>query len=489
MLETNNRNWVLAVLCLAVLVVGLDITVLNVALPTIATSLGAGTAQLQWIVDAYVLAFAGAMLPAGLLGDRVGRRPALLAGLALFGGASAWSALAGSVGELIAARAAMGVGAAAIMPLAIAYVPALFPPAERSRAIAAITIAVAIGLPVGPIVGGALLQSFTWSAVFWVNVPVIAVALAAGAALLPASRPAEPRRADWVGTGLAAACVVALVFSLVHAPERGWVAPATLTLLGLATALGAAFVVWERRAAAPLADPALLRNRRFAWGTVAGVVVSFALYGLLFVLPQFFQSVLGHDALDTGVRLIPLMAGLMLGGGLAGRLDRALGTAVAVSGGLALLAASLVWLATVTVATPYAVIAAALAVCGAGVGGAMAPAMDAVLAELPDGETGTGAAINNTLRQVGGALGVAALGSLLSAVSASDLGPHLHGVPAPAADAARDSVAVTVAVPGLHASAAHAFVSGMTSVLLACAAVVALAAIGCARRLGRTPAA
>ena len=487
MLETNaRRKWVLAVLCLAVLVVGLDITVLNVALPTIATSLGASTAELQWIVDAYVLAFAGAMLPAGLLGDRVGRRRTLLAGMAVFGSASAWSALAGSVGELIAARAAMGVGAAAIMPLAIAYVPATFPAAERSRAIAMITVAVAIGLPVGPIVGGALLESLSWSAVFWVNVPVIVVALAAGAALLPVSRPAEPRRADWTGTGLAAAGVVALVFALVHAPERGWGAPATLVLLGLAAALGAAFVGWERRVAAPLADPALLHNRRFTWGTVAGVVVSFALYGLLFVLPQFLQSVLGHDALGTGVRLVPLMAGLMLGGGLAGQLDRALGTGVAVSGGLALLAASLVWLATVTSATPYPVIAAALAVCGAGVGGAMAPAMDAVLAELPDGEAGTGAAINNTLRQVGGALGVAALGSLLSAVYAADLDASLHGLPAPVADAARDSVAAATAVPGLHDAAAHAFASGMGSVLLACAAVAGLAAVGCARRLGRT---
>ncbi len=273
----------------------------NVALPTIATSLGAGTAQLQWIVDAYVLAFAGAMLPAGLLGDRGGRRPALLAEVALFGGASAWSALAGSVGELIAARAAMGVGAAAIMPLAIAYVPALFPPAERPRAIAAITVAVAIGLPVGPIVGGALLQSFTWSAVFWVNVPVIAVALAAGAALLPASR--RPSRGERTGWGRASPRPASSRSCSPWCTRRSADGPRRRRLRCSASpaALGAAFVVWERRAAAPLADPALLRNRRFAWGTVAGVVVSFALYGLLFVLPQFFQSVLGHDALGTGV--------------------------------------------------------------------------------------------------------------------------------------------------------------------------------------------
>ena len=487
MLETNAsdpRRWaVLGVLCLAVLVVGLDITVLNVALPTISSALDASTAELQWIVDAYVLAFAAAMLPAGLLGDRLGRRRVLLAGMAVFGAASAWSALAGSVGELIAARTAMGVGAAAIMPLAIAYVPAAFPPAERSRAIALITVAVAIGLPVGPIVGGALLQSFAWSSVFWINVPVIVVALAAGAALLRDSRPAVARRADWAGTGLAAASVAVLVFALVHAPERGWAAPATLGLLALAAALGGAFAAWERRVAVPLADAALLRNPRFAWGTVAGVVVSFALYGLLFVLPQFLQSVLGNDALGTGVRLIPLMAGLMAGGGLAARVERALGTRVAVSGGLALLTASLVWLATVTAATPYAVIAAALALCGAGVGGAMAPAMDAVLAELPDGEAGTGAAINNTLRQVGGALGVAALGSLLSGVYGNALSPSLERLPAHAADAARDSIVGAAAVPGLHDAAAQAFASGMASVLLACAAVTALAAIGCARHL------
>jgi EmrB/QacA subfamily drug resistance transporter len=467
MLVTNAldpRRWsCLFVLCLAVLVVGLDITVLNVALPTIAGALRASTAELQWIVDAYVLAFAGAMLPAGVIGDRLGRRRTLLAGMALFGLASAACALAGSVGQLVAARAAMGIGAAAIMPLAIAYVPTAFPPAERPKAIGLVTVAVAIGLPLGPIAGGALLRSFAWSSVFWVNVPLIAVALVAGAVLLRESRPAVPRRADWPGTLLAVASVVALVYAVVHAPERGWLAPATLALLALAVAAGAAFAAWERRAAAPLADPALLRNRRFAWGTVAGVVVSFALYGLLFVLPQFLQSVLGHDAFGTGVRLIPLMAGLVLAGGLASRLQQMLGTRAAVSGGLALLSGSLVWLASVTPSTPYAVIALALGACGAGVGAAMAPAMDAVLAELPDGEAGIGAAINNTLRQVGGALGVALLGSLLSAVYRSELPA---GSPSP-----------------VGPETAGAFTAGMASVLLACAAVVALAALGCARRL------
>jgi EmrB/QacA subfamily drug resistance transporter len=458
-----NRWSSLAVLCLAVLVVGLDITVLNVALPTIATALHASTAQLQWIVDAYVLAFAGAMLPAGVIGDRLGRRRTLLGGMALFGVASAACALAGSVGQLVAARAAMGVGAAAIMPLAIAYVPAAFPPAERPKAISLVTIAVAIGLPLGPIAGGALLHSFAWSSVFWVNVPLIAVALAAGAVLLRESRPAVPRRADWPGTALAAASVVAFVYAVVHAPERGWLAPATLALLALALASGGAFAAWERRAAAPLADPALLRNRRFAWGTVAGVVVSFALYGLLFVLPQFLQSVLGHDALGTGVRLIPLMGGLILAGGLASRLQLAVGTRAAVSGGLALLAAALVWLASVTPSTPYTVIALALGASGAGVGAAMAPAMDAVLAELPEGEASVGAAINNTLRQVGGALGVALLGSLLSAVYSAELPAGSHAPIGPAT--------------------AGAFTAGMAAVLLVCAAVVALAALGCARRL------
>jgi EmrB/QacA subfamily drug resistance transporter len=478
-----RRWWLLAVLCLAVLVVGLDITVLNVALPTIATSLHASTADLQWIVDAYVLAFAGVMLPAGLLGDHVGRRRVLLAGMVLFTAASAWSASAGSVGELIAARAAMGAGAATIMPLAIAYVPATFPIAERSKAIGLITVAVAIGLPLGPIVGGALLESYSWSSVFWINVPLLAVAIAAGAVLLPDSRSAAPRRPDALGTGLAAAAVVALVFAVVHAPERGWASLATLGLLALAAALGAAVLAWERSTSAPLVESGLLTNARFAWGTIAGVVVSFALYGLLFVLPQFLQSVLGHDALGTGVRLVPLMAGLMVGGGLAGRLDRALGTTTAVTGGLVLLAGGLVWLATVDVATPYAVIAAALAVCGAGVGASMAPAMDAVLAELPDGEASTGAAINNTLRQVGGALGVAGLGSLLSAVYASRLAPALQGLPAADAEAARESVVGAAAVPGLDDAAAGAFTAGMSGVLLACAALVVLAAVGCARRL------
>jgi EmrB/QacA subfamily drug resistance transporter len=479
------------VLCLAVLVVGLDITVLNVALPTIAASLHASMAELQWIVDAYVLAFAGAMLPAGLVGDRWGRRRALLGGMALFGAASAWSALAGSVGELIAARAAMGIGAATIMPLAIAYVPATFSPAERPRAIGLITVAVAIGLPLGPIVGGALLESFAWSSVFWINVPLIVVALLAGSLLLRDSRPAVPRRADVAGSVLAAASVVALVFAVVHAPERGWLAPGTVGLLAVAVALGTALVAWERRAPAPLVEPGLWANPRFQWGTVAGVAVSFALYGVLFVVPQFLQPVLGHDALGTGLRLTPLMAGLMVGGGGAGRLDRLLGTTASVTGGLLLLAAGLAWLATVSATTAYGAIAAALAICGAGVGAAMAPAMDAVLAELPDGEASTGAAINTTLRQVGGALGVAALGSLLAAIYAGRLAPSLHGLPAPAAGAARDSVVGAAGAadrlgPGgeaLRHAAGEAFTAGMSGVLLACAVLVALSAVACARFL------
>jgi EmrB/QacA subfamily drug resistance transporter len=492
-LETNAlRWWALGVLCLAVLVVGLDITVLNVALPTIAASLHASTAQLQWIVDSYVLAFAGAMLPAGLLGDRWGRRRMLLAGMALFGAASAWSAFSGSIAELIAARAAMGVGAATIMPLAIAYVPAMFSPADRPRAIGLITVAVAIGLPLGPIVGGALLGSFAWSSVFWINVPLIAVALIAGSLLLRDARPAVPRPADVAGTVLGAASVVALVFAVVHAPERGWLASATLGLLAGAVALGIALVAWERRAAAPLVDPRLLANPRFVWGTVAGVAVSFALYGLLFVVPQFLQSVHGHDALGTGLRLAPLMAGLLLGGGAASRLDRAFGTTTSVTGGLMLLASGLAWLATVSATTAYEAIAAALAVCGAGVGAAMAPAMDAVLAELPDDEASTGAAINNTLRQVGGALGVAVLGSLLAAIYTSELAPSLRGLPSSAAEAARESVVGAVGAAGelgpgggeaLRRAAGEAFTAGMSGVLLACAVLVAFAAIACARFL------
>ena len=441
-----GRWWALGVLCLAILLVSLDITILNVALPTISRSLGAGTAQLQWIVDAYTLAFAGAMLPAGLLGDRIGRKKVLLGGLLLFTVASVFCALSGSSVQLIISRAVMGLGASIVMPLTLALGAATFDDSERPRAIAIITAAIAGGLPLGPIVGGILLEHFDWGSVFWINVPVGLLAVVAGSILLPESRAEADRRFDLPGVGLAVGSVLLLTFGLIDGPVWGWYDGRTVGPIVAAIVLLVAFLRWERATEHKLVDPELFVNQRFTWGTVAAVVVSVALFGLLFVIPQYIQAVLGRDALGTGLRLVPLMGGLLVSGGGAGVLDKLLGTKLTVTLGLAVLAAGLAVLAMVRIDDGYGVTAVGLTVCGLGVGGAMAPAMDAVMAAVGGDEAGIGSAVTNTLRQVGGAVAVAGLGSLLSAVYSDRLAPSLVGLPHQASSQASGSVMGAMAV-------------------------------------------
>ena len=478
------------------MVVGLDATILNVALPTIAGSLGAGTAGLQWIVDAYVLAFAGLMLPAGLLGDRFGRKRVLLVGLGVFAVASVVCALADSVGGLIVGRVALGAAAAMVMPLSIATVAVLFGPQDRPRAVAAITMAMGLGLPLGPVVGGLLLDHFHWSSVFWLNVPVIAIVIPAAAAWLPESTNPDSPPIDVLGAGLAAASVVALVFAIVQAPSWGWTALATLAVFALAALMGAAFLVRERRSARRLVDPVLFADRRFSWGTVAGVVTMFALFGILFTVPQFLQAVLGYDALGTGLRMVPLMAGLAAAAPLATAVDRRWGSRVPVTGGLLLLAGVLAATSRLTPETDGIVLGGLLAVGGFGIGLAMIPAMDAVIGAVPGGELGAGAAVNTTLRQLGGALGVALLGSLLSTVYTHQLEPALERLPTGAANLARRSiVGADAAAAQLHgagdalrAAASEAFTAGLGAVGLACAGVTVAGALLVWRFLPARPA-
>ncbi len=459
--SSSRRWWALVAIVLSILTVGFDTTILNVALPTLATELHAGTSDLQWLVDAYVLVFAGLLLPMGALGDRYGRRKLLLIGLALFAGASAVAVFASTAGQVIAARAVMGIGAAILTPISLAVLPVLFEPHERGRAIAVTTMGMGLGLPLGPIIGGYLLEHFWWGSIFLINVPVALIAIIAVALLVPESRAAAPRPADIPGGLLSTAGLVLLVYGTIEAPTRGWTDPLVLGTLALGATLLAAFVLVERRRAAPMIDLRLFRRARFAWGTAAGTTASFALFGLLFILPQFLQSVLGHSALGVGLRLLPLIGGLFVGAPLGGRLGN---TRVAVAAGLFVGACGLLlgaW--TLQLGTGYGMVATWLAVTGLGIGLALAPAMDAVLGELPRDEAGAGTAVTMTLRQVAGALGVALLGSLASAVYTA-AAPGLH------------SIAADAAVPALAPAARAAFVDAMSAVLLACAAFALLGA-------------
>jgi EmrB/QacA subfamily drug resistance transporter len=474
----------LAVTCLAVMVINLDLTILNIALPSISAGLHASTGDLQWLVDAYSLVFAGVMVPAGIVGDRVGRKRLLLAGLAIFLAASLWCALSTSAGELIAARAAMGLGAGIVFPLSLAVVAATFGPADRTKAIGILTAGIALGLPLGPVLGGLLLEHFSWASVFWINVPAVGLTLIAGAVLMPESRRTSAPPLDVPGALLCPAAVTALVWGVMDGQEHGWSAPASWLLLAGSAGLFAAFIGREHRAAHPVVDLGLFRDRRYTWGTVAAIAVSVALYAILFVIPQYLQSVLGDRPAQAGLRLLPMMGGLLVAGGVAGPAERRVGTRVTVAGGLALLAAGLAVLSQIHLGTGYAVTAAGLTLCGLGTGAAMAAAINAVMAAAGGDEAGIGASVNSALRQISGAITVAALGSVLATTYTRNLGPALAGLPARDAGTARASIAQAVQLAGrlpaggaaLRAAAGTAFLHGMSTVMLSCAAV-AVAAI------------
>ena len=332
-----RRWWMLAVTCLSVIVVNLDLTISNIALPAISAALHAGTGDLQWLVGAYQLVFAAVMLTAGVIGDRFGRKRLLLAGLAVFLVASLWCALSVSAGELIAARALMGLGAGIVFPLSLAVVSAAFGDDDDAKAIGILAAAVALGLPLGPVLGGLLLQHFSWHSVFWINVPAVCATLAAGAVLMPESRNSAAPPLDAPGALLSAGAVTGLVWGVINGQEHGWKAPSTWALLAGSAVLLAAFLARERRSANPVIDPALFRDRRFTWGTVATVAVTVALFGILFVVPQYLQSVVGDDPISAGLRLLPMMGGLLIAGGAASQIVRAAGTRLTVAAGLAVL--------------------------------------------------------------------------------------------------------------------------------------------------------
>ena len=314
-----RKWWALIAIAASVLVVGLDLTVLNLALPTIATDLHASASDLQWISDAYSLVLAAAMLPAGLLGDRLGRKKVLLVALVLFGASSAACAYASSTGELIAARAVLGIGAAAIFPLSLSVIPVLFAPEERQKAIAIMASATFISFPIGPIVGGYLLDHFWWGSVFLINVPVVVLALIAVAVLLPESRSEQRPSVDVLGVILSSAGLAGLTYGFIEAGQDGWTDTAPLTTIAAGVAVLAVFVAWERRltgragSVRPLIELGLFRSAGFTWGTTLATLVSFAMFGIFFAMPQYFQEVQGANALGSGLRLLPLIGGLVVG--------------------------------------------------------------------------------------------------------------------------------------------------------------------------------
>lgn len=481
----SRKWWALGALALVTLAVGVDGTVINIALPTLANDLHASNSQLQWFVDAYLLVFAALLLPAGLLGDRFGRKRMLIVGLILFGASSAACAYATSSGTLIAARSVLGLGGAFLMPLSLAVLPVLFTVEERPTAISVWVAAGAVSYPIGPLLGGWLLSNFWWGSVFLINVPVTIVAAIAVIFLLPESRSEESPRIDTVGVLASSVGLAGLTYGVIEAGSNGWGTSGTLIPLIAGVAALVAFVLWERRLTdaadgKPLIDLRLFRSASFTWGTLLATIVSFAMFGVLFVTPQYFQAIGGADALGTGVRLLPLIAGFLIGAAAANRVTPRAGAKLTVAIGFALLAAGLGVGALTGVASGYGFTAVWITVVGLSLGFVMPAAMDAALSALSAERSGVGSALIMALRQVGGVFGVALLGTMLNSAYRGQL--DLSGIPAPAAETAQKSVSAGVAVAGQLGSAAlldtvrSAFVYGMDVMLGACG-IIAVAGI------------
>ena len=414
--DSRPRWWALTVLCIAVLVVNLDNTILNVALPTLVTRLRATTDELQWIVDAYAMAFGGLLLLGGSLADRFGRRRLFLVGLVVFGGGSLGAAFSGSVGPLIAWRAVMGAGAAMTIPSGLSIVNDMFrEPAERARAIALWSGTIGLGIAIGPVAGGLLLSRFWWGSVFLVNVPVVIAGLVGTVLLVPESRSADPDRPDPLGSVLSIVGLGLILWATIEGPNVGWLSAEILAAgaAGLAVIVG--FVVWERRIDHPMLPLGFFRSRRFSIAVVSVGLGLFALFGGLFIMTQFLQFFLGYSPLDAGMRILPI-AGILAVGALAStRVLEVIGTKFTTVAGLLFIVGGLAQIAAVSTATAtFVVELPGMLLIGFGAGLLVPAAIDSVLGAVTQADAGVGSATNSTAMQVGGAIGVAVIGSVLS---------------------------------------------------------------------------
>jgi EmrB/QacA subfamily drug resistance transporter len=488
----KHKPLILSSLLLAAFVINVDTTIVNVALPTLVRELHASNAQLQWVVDAYNLLFAGSVLAAGSLSDRFGRKGMLLAGLSVFGLASLAGGLTANPGQLIVARAVMGVGSAMVFPSTLSLISNVFTQrTERARAIGLWGAITGAAIALGPIVGGWLLELSGWRSIFFAMTPMAALAGVLVARSVPASRDPHAPRVDRPGFGLSTATIALLVYTIIEAPGHGWASPRTLVSLALVTVLGSAFVAWERRTAEPMLDLSLFGNLRFTAASASVAISFFALSGFIFLVTQYFQFLKGYGPLSTGIRLLPVASFVAIASILGARLAVRVGTKLVVAAGLMLMAAFYLWVTTTSVTTGYGTIAAEMVVLGTGMGLTSAPATEAIIGVVPMAKAGVGSAINDANRLLGGTLGVAVLGSLYASLYAGRLTRLLPtGLPASVARTAHASVgaALTVAdrlghgghpalAAALHDAATSAFFGGFSTANYVAAGVAGAGAL------------
>lgn len=492
--QIHSRRWAtLGVLCLSLLVVVVDGSIVNVALPTLVRHLHASTSALQWVVDAYTVAVAGLLLTLGSLGDRIGRHRTLAGGLVVFALGSVLAALSTSAGELIACRVVMGIGAAAVMPATLSILTNVFTvPAERAKAIAMWSAVAGLGVVVGPTLGGWLLEHFAWGSIFMVNLPIVVVALVAGRLVVPPSANPHPRALDPIGALLSMAGIVAVVYAIIEAPSHGWTSATTIGTAAVGVALLVGFGLFELRSSHPMVDLRIFANARFSAASFAVTMIFLALFGWLFLFTQQLQFVLGYSALQAGVRCLPFALTMGVASPLSAKVADRVGTKVVVAAGLAVMAVGFGVLSMASAHSGYPFLMVASMLVAAGMGLAMAPATESIMGSLPRAQAGVGSAVNDTTRFVGGALGVALTGSVASSVFASHLRPVLTHVPVRYVAEARSSIGGAVTI-GQHAPgsfgqtivdvARQAFMAGSDRAMLVAVVAAALGSLVAARFL------
>ncbi|MGY6502821.1 MAG: MFS transporter [Acidimicrobiales bacterium] len=488
--QGHPRRWsILAILVLSLVMVVAGNTSLNVAIPTLVRELGATNTELQWMVDAYALVFAGLLLPAGALGDRFGRKGALQLGLVIFGTAALLSTFATTPGHLIATRALAGLGAAFVMPATLSTLTAVFPPHERGRAIAVWAGFAGAGGALGNVMSGFLLEHFWWGSVFFVNLPIVIAALVLGAIVVPSSRDTHATPLDPIGSLLSIGGLGAALFGIIEGPSRGWTDTWTLTGFVLGAVFLVAFVQWERRTEHPMLPMRFFGDPRFSVGAGTIFLVFMAMFGLFFVSTQYLQFVKAYSPLQAGMAILPSAATMILVAPRSDALVQRFGRRATMGTGLSLVAVGLASFALLQPDSAYLQYAASLVVMSAGMAMTMAPATASIMSSMPLDKAGVGSAVNDTTREVGGALGIALLGSVLNSVyrtRVTDAVTDAGAVPDDLAAAARESVGAALDVADgiggsagatLRAAAETSFTDAMSLTALAGAALVAGAVV------------